>query len=922
MHASADSITARCLRWLARWVCAHPQWSAWSHLVLVALAVGFTVRNLEFSVDRNDLVGADKEYHRNFLAYKQEFQAQDELVVIVESDDTEKNRQFVERLGARLQNEPELFTDILFNNDVKMLGNKALLFFPEEELESLRETLLEYQPVLQQFVQATNLLSLFRQVNAQFRTAPREISPETEPLLEALPALERIVRQAESSLRRPGIPPSPGISALFDARQEAEQQIYITFDEGRLFLLTARARTDALSLPAVNRLRELVETIHVEVPGVNAAITGESVLEFDEMAQSQRDTLLAGTVALVLVALIFTYGYRESGRPLKAIVCLLVGLAYTLAYATAVIGHLNILTITFVPMLVGLAIDFGIHLVTRYEEELRQGHSKFHSIELAMVHTGQGIFTGCFTTAGAFFAMSLTDFRGIQEMGIICGGGLLICLIPMMTLLPALLLRGRQNVLDHQPRARLFTRARIEQLWLRRPVLLIGLVVVLCFLAWRPAGRVEFDYNLLNLQTRDLPAVALERKLIETTDRSVLYAVVIAQSLEEALELERQVSTLAPIASVDSMARFLVEDQTRKLELIRTIKEDLRDIRFAPADISPVDIRTLSATLWRMQGYLGLARQAATEGGDADLGNQLAQLRQAIGHLRQTMLAQDRDDAARRLAQFQQALFGDIQETFEAIRNQDTSGPMRIADLPAALRGRFISKSEDLHLIQVYPAEDIWQRPNQKVFIHGLREALDPEGTGLPVITGTPVQLFEYTALLRDSYEEAALYSLGAIALLVFIHFRSLLCVLLALMPVVVGALWMTGLMGLFGQAFNPANIMTLPLVIGIGVTSGIHILNRFFEEQDPGVLGKSTGKAVIVAGLTSVVGFGSLMLAKHQGIASLGFVMAIGTTTCLVAALTVMPALLQLLGAWGWKGNKRPSDQTKRLALGREEPR
>jgi uncharacterized protein len=922
MHESVDSITVRCLRWLARWVCAHPGWSAWPHLVMVGLAVAFTVRYLEFSVDRNDLVGADKEYHRNFLAYQREFQAQDELVVIVESEDTEKNRQFVERLGARLQNEPELFTDILFNNDVKMLGNKALLFFPEEELESLRATLLEYQPVLQQFVQATNLLSLFRQVNYQFRTAPREISPEVEPLLDALPALERIVRQAESSLRRPGIPPSPGISALFDARQEAEQQIYITFDEGRLFLLTARARMQALNQPAVNRLRELVDAIHIEVPGVNAAITGESVLEFDEMAQSQRDTMLAGTVALILVALIFTYGYRESGRPLKAIVCLIVGLAYTLAYATAVIGHLNILTITFVPMLVGLAIDFGIHLVTRYEEELRQGRSEFQAIELAMVHTGQGIFTGCFTTAGAFFAMALTDFRGIQEMGIICGGGLLICLVPMMTLLPSLLLRGRQNVLDHQPRTRQLNRARIEQLWLRRPVVLIGVTVGLCVLAWTGAKRVEFDYNLLNLQTRDLPAVALERKLIQTTDRSVLYAVVIAQSLEEALELEQRVKTLRPVASVDSMARFLAEDQTRKLQLIRILKEDLRDIQFAPTDPEPVDIRTLSATLWRMQGYLGLARQAAAEGGDADLAHELRQLRQAIGRLRQTMLAQDRDHAARRLAQFQQALFDDIQETFEALRSQDTSGPMQIADLPATLRGRFISHSGDLHLIQVYPAMDIWERPNQEVFIDGLRTELDPEGTGLPVITGTPVQLFEYTALLRQSYEEAAWYSLGAIALLVFIHFRSLICVLLALLPVGVGALWMTGLMGLFGQAFNPANIMTLPLVIGIGVTSGIHILNRFFEEKDPGILGKSTGKAVVVAGLTSVVGFGSLMLAKHQGIASLGFVMAVGTTTCLAAALTILPALLRVLGSWGWKAGKRPSDQTQRLALGREEPR
>src|ERR1035438_2439612 len=154
------------------------------------------------------------------------------------------------------------------------------------------------------------------------------------------------------------------------------------------------------------------------------------------MTQSQKDTTLAGVVSLVLCAIIFIYGYNETGRPIKAIICLLFGLAYTFAFATVTIGHLNILTITFLPMLIGLAIDFGVHLIARYEEGVRQGKSEEVALTKAMVFTGQGICTGAFTTAGAFLAMGFTNFKGIQEMGIICGGGLLVCLIPMMTLLP------------------------------------------------------------------------------------------------------------------------------------------------------------------------------------------------------------------------------------------------------------------------------------------------------------------------------------------------------------------------------------------------------------------------------------------------------------------------------------------------------
>jgi uncharacterized protein len=187
-------------------------------------------------------------------------------------------------------------------------------------------------------------------------------------------------------------------------------------------------------------------------------------------------------------------------------------------------------------------------------------------------------------------------------------------------------------------------------------------------------------------------------------------------------------------------------------------------------------------------------------------------------------------------------------------------------------------------------------------------------------VTGTPVQLFEYTTLLKESYQNAAWYSLGAIALLVFVHFRRPLSVVLALLPVGIGTTWMVGLMGWLDIPFNPANIMTLPLVIGIGVTNGIHILNRFSEEGNPGLLAKSTGKAVLVSGLTTMAGFSSLISADHQGIASLGMVMSIGVAMCMIAALTFLPAVLTLLLRCGYV--KRPGVGNAQATPGREEPR
>jgi len=900
-----DTFVARVLGWLAWAIFRHRGWFVYPQIVLFALSIVYTARYLKFDTTRDNLVGSNKKYHQNFLRFKREFPTQDDLVVVVESEDPDKNRQFVERLGARLEAETNHFRDVFYKGDLKMLGSKALLFVPQEDLADLKKTLSDYRPFLQKFSHTTNLVSLFGMINSGFRTAKQEQNAENESMVKALPALERIVTEAAASLKRPGTPLAPGVTALFsggggtnstdattssNATVEAEQQIYVTFDHGRIYLVTAQAPREEQNGEAVERLRDLVEETKVEVPGLNVGLTGEPVLEHDEMEQSQKDTTVASVVSLLVCALIFIYGYQETGRPIKATLCLVVGLGYTLAFATFTTGHLNILTITFVPILIGLAIDYGVHLISRYEEELRRGRTEHDALVKAIVYTGQGIFTGAFTTAGAFLAMAFTNFKGIQEMGIICGGGLLVCLIPMMTMLPVLLLKGRQNRIDHEEANVAERRARIENLWLQRPVLVTCLTILLCAVAATQIPKVYFDYDLLHMQSAGLPAVEFENKLLNSADKSVLFGAVIATNEVEAESLIARLTNLPAVSGVESITKYMSGDQTEKLKLVREIKAELKPISFAPPDTKPVDIPELSGTLYSLYGYLGAASDEVQKD-EPGLAKQLLSLRTAVGTLRKEMLhgdAANLETNALKLGAFQQALFKDVQETFRSLKNQDSDAPLRVQDLPQALRDRFVGITGK-YLLMVYPKKDVWKRENQKEFISQVQ-------TVYPTVTGTPVQLYYYTDLLRRSYEEAARYSLIAIVFLVLFHFRSALCVALALVPVGVGFLWLGGIMGFFNMQLNPANIMTLPLVIGIGVTNGIHILNRYAEEQTPNILARSTGKAVLVSGLTAIAGFGSLILAKHQGIKSLGYVMSCGLATCMVAGLTFLPALLNLL--------------------------
>ena len=467
---SADSFLARLLAGLAAAVIRHPRWFFWPHIGLFLICVVYALPkpygHLDFDMNQDNLVGPNQKYHRNFLQFQKEFPQPDALVVVVESDNIEKNRQFVERIAAKMQAETNLLLDVFYAQNPMIMGSKGLLYVPETNLVDLKTMLHAAQPFIRQFTQTTNLVSFFEQINTAFRTAPREANADTDSLVNSLPALTHILTQATDSLHRSGTPPSPNIFTLFGGGEDAVLSSYITFANGHIFLVKTHAPSeetsrkaagqltaptqDELDARSIDRLRQLVKETQREVPGLNVGLTGQPVLDYDQMMQSEKDATLASVVSLVLCALIFIYGYNETGRPVKATICLIVGLAYTLAFAALTVGPLNILTVTFVPMLIGLGIDYGVHLITRYEEELRHGKTAEAALTKAMVFTGQGIFTGALTTAGAFLAMAFTNFKGIQEMGVICGGGLLICFLPMMTLLPVMLLRGRQNVMDHQ----------------------------------------------------------------------------------------------------------------------------------------------------------------------------------------------------------------------------------------------------------------------------------------------------------------------------------------------------------------------------------------------------------------------------------------------------------------------------------------
>jgi len=509
------------------------------------------------------------------------------------------------------------------------------------------------------------------------------------------------------------------------------------------------------------------------------------------------------------------------------------------------------------------------------------------------------------TTAAAFYLLLLTGFKGLGELGVITGSGLLLILLATLTCLPALLvLEERHRPMRttperHQERAR---GSYLAPLY-RYPRVTLAASAVLVGLSLLGLGRVGWDFNLLRLQAEGTESVAWVRRIFASAQRSVLFGKLMAESLEEVKRKAAALKALPSVAKVESLASVLPEDQERKLPLIRTLQPLLADIALPGGTAESVDLEALRAVLGRIA-----FKMAAEEAGDAEdegLRQERRDVRHRIDQVVATMAQLGEAQAVPALLAFQAELLQDLAEKLAILQASVTAEPISIADLPSELRRRYIGKTGKYQLF-VFPSEDVWEYPLLARFVADL-QAVDPDALGSPVMN------FAYLRTIKEGYEKAGLYAaLGTVAL-TFLTFRGLGPTLLALIPLSVGALWTVGLIALFRVEFNVANLLLVPLIMGIGIDNGIHVVHRFCaaarlaEARVP--LTRSTGRAIALSSLTTMMGFGSLMISSHRGMFSLGLLITLGVGSVLLALVMVLPSVLALLPAPGGETRPAPSE-------------
>lgn len=867
--------------------------------MLFSLACGvFSLEHLSFTNNRTDMLDPEARVQLGWTAFKSRFGLSADLVVLAQGP-SGGCEAALDDLATRLRQEPEKFEHVFHRLDLPSLASSSLYYLSRRDLIDLRDMLTAVKPWMKELSKPgalNRLLSLEKRESPEV-TARRlgPILPLFNEVLEQL--IDTLESRGEKSYQSPMGNFQPDLPMLKDrVANPGQTRFYTILPDGRTYVLVCTAHNSsgsyALDLMIVARLRQIAREVGRQQEDVTLTVSGEPVLNTDEMVGAQEDALRSGKLALVLVCILLVVSLRAVLRPLAIVLSLGLALTWSAAFAAQGIGQLNLLTINFATVLVGLGMTFGIHILFRYQEERAAGISLSDSIRTALVETGRDNLVGAVTTAVAFLALHFTAFRSAGELGLIAGTGTLLCLIAMLVVLPSLLvllerLQGLPEKSGHGVwLGRLDLGLRGHPLW----VLGISLWLTVYSLSW--FNRVQFDYNMLHLQPRHCESVEVER-FLQSIGYSALRAVSVASDLDEALRQRDEFLKLPQVAQVESVVSLLplnLESKTAVVSEVVALAGTLRLPEVLPL-LDAKRLLELQRSYQSTEGHLRLVIPRLEQAGH---GKEAERLGTLLTRLSGSFDPKNPGPVVDGVRRFDKDFRADLVSKIDFLRRQRVAPPRVLDDLPNALSSRSLSVDGQVALY-VIPRADVWEREALEHFVKAV-ERVNPD------ITGGPLLVYYYLEALRDAYSVSARNALMVIAVLLLVHFRSLLRAGLALLPKLLGMVWMVGAMGVSGVSFNPANFMALPLTLGIGLIFGVHVMSNLLSRQDSSLFASSTGPAILLSGVVTVVGFATLLSSQHQGIASFGFVMAVGVAANLLTSLLTLPALVDWMRRWGWK--------------------
>ncbi len=858
--------------------------------VSIALAIVCAVSSaffLKMNTDQDDLTSEKLAYHKRYKDYLREFGDTEYMFVVVENHDLPRAKEFIRSLATKLGQIPEI-KEVTYQISNPKLEKSFLLYLPKDQLNVLGD----FMPKLGSL---DSLAGVFTMMNGEVAAVSKaKVDKDREDQLKTGfifldNLLDGIISAAED-----GTSYKPFMQQAFIGGERAfDEDGFLLSENGKLLFVMIMPEKNYKTLSVVEeplkKIRAAMDETRKDFPEVKAGLTGRPVLAADEMKVSDTDMTLATIAALLIVTLIFIAYFRRPVRPAMAAFALVLGIVQTLGAATLFIGHLNILSIVFAVILIGAGIEFGLQIVSRYREELAASHNVTRSIEIAITQTGKGNITAAITTAAAFFASCFTDFLALQELGFIAGAGILLCLLNMFTVLPAMMFiadRGKRQ-------DRLNTTLKIDlkglQFFYQRAGLVLLTTLAISIAAIVGVTKVGFDHNLLNLQAKGLESVEYEMKIINESSQSTWFAPFIAANAKDSEVIAKKLRGLSTVGKVETVSEVVPDDQDEKIALVAKLRESVGASLVRPKKSGSLNYENLRQELKKFSANVRRLAELALSSGDAEAVEALEGIANKADSAAQLVSGHEH-----RVGQYEAAFMEDLAKQINMLKSGFFPEKITLDDMPQTLRNRYVSAVTGRYQLYAYPKIDIWDPVMMENFISELR-SVDPN------VTGTPVEVYESSKLLEKSFKQAALFSLVAILVVVFIDFKNVKLALFAVTPLGLGVLWLFGLMGFAGIKFNLANFFGIPILLGVGIDNAVQIVHRYVKEREISgptlFMTRSTGVAVLLTSLTTFASFATMTFARHQGIASLGMIMSLGTLTCFIGSMIVLPSLLKKFG-------------------------
>jgi hopanoid biosynthesis associated RND transporter like protein HpnN len=852
-------------RYLVAWVDGIRRYARVTILVALAATVAAVygvATQLSINTDTEDMLSADLPFRQDSNAHSVAFpQLSDNIVVVIDAATPDLADDSATMLARRLREHPQVFGSLFDPRGEPFFRTNGLLYLDIEELSNLADRLAQAQPFLGTLWRDASLRGLAGMLGLAIDEVTKEKGATPFEIARVLNAIAEVAeRQAAGRF---------GLLSWELLMGKVKDDA----DESRRLIVIQPALDYASLAPAeqaMKLLREIARDLALDSEhGVSVRLTGSAALAQEELASVSQGMGLAAALSLILVAVLLVVGLGSPRLAGATVATLLMGLTWTAAFALVAIGSLNLISVAFAVLFIGLSVDFGIHFGLRYREAIDAGAGHKAALEQAASGVGGALTLSAVAAAIGFFSFLPTDYRGLAELGLIAGVGMFIALFANVTVLPALL---TLMPLSPKPvrRAPMRLGGRTGS---SRAIAWGALALGLAALALVPAAR--FDFDPLNLKDPSTESVGTLLDLMEQSRTSPYSITVLAPNLDAAVTLAGRLSKLDEVDDTATLIDYVPKNQDEKLAVIEDMALFLAPAFAAAPGKASIDPASRAAAVMTLQGDLDRLAGAAK---GAPLGDAAGRLSSALAAL----------IGSGALAELEARLMTLLPGRLRALSDSLDAGPVTFDDLPDSLRRRHVA-ADGRASVEVYPKENLHQHQALRRFVGAVRAvALHA--------TGSPVVILEAGNTVVGAFRDAAVLAFVAIAVLLAVLLRRLRDVALVFSPLVLAALLTVAASVLFGLPFNFANVIVLPLLFGLGVANGIHlVLRRRDEGGVTEVMASSTPRAVVFSALTTIGSFASIALSSHPGTASMGMLLTIAITLTLACTLIVLPALMTL---------------------------